>query len=235
MKALLLAAGRGERLRPLTNVIPKCLVTINGIPLIDIWISTLFKAGIERILVNTHYLADQVRDHIRESKYSNKIDIVYEEILLGTGGTIKRNLNYFQGQDALIIHADNYCLADFQKFINAHLNRPLGCIMTMMTFQTDKPETCGILELDKSNIVQGFYEKIPNPPGNLANGAVFIISGEMASILSEFELKEFDFSKEFIPKVLGRIATFYNDVYHCDIGTLENLKKANEIALNIKY
>jgi len=228
VRALLLAAGRGERLRPLTDGTPKCLVSIKGIPLIDIWISTLFKAGIERILVNTHYLADQVKDHIQHSKYSNKIDIVYEENLLGTGGTIKTNLNYFQGKDGLIIHADNYCLADFQKFINTHLNRPLGCIMTMMTFRTDNPEACGIVELDKSNIVQGFHEKIPNPPGNLANGAVFIISEEVATLLSGLKSKEFDFSKEFIPTVLGRIATYYNDVYHCDIGTLENLKKAND-------
>ncbi len=235
MRALLLAAGRGERLMPLTENTPKCLVSIKGIPLIDIWITTLLTAGIERILINTHYLADLVKDHIKSSKYSNKIDIVYEEDLLGTGGTIKKNLNYFQGQDGLIIHADNYCLANFQKFINAHLNRPSGCIMTMMTFRTDNPEDCGIIQLDKSNIVQGFYEKKPNPPGNLANGAVFIISKELASLLSKFQSTRFDFSKDFIPTVLGRIATYHNDVYHCDIGTLANLKKANEYVQIITY
>ncbi len=234
MKALLLAAGRGERLKPLTETIPKCLVPIGGIPLIDIWITTLLNAGIDRILVNTHYLADKVKDHIQRSIYSNKIDIVYEPTLLGTGGTIKKNLDFFQGQDGLIIHADNYCLANFQKFIQTHLNRPIGCVMTMMTFQTDNPESCGILELDKFSVVQGFYEKVPNPPGNLANGAVFIISGEASSILRDFKLKEFDFSREFIPTILGRILTFYNDIYHRDIGTLENLKKANDYALTIK-
>ena len=67
MKALLLAAGFGTRLRPITDSIPKCLVDINGRPLLEIWIELLVNAGVNDILVNTHYLSDQVNFFVNNS------------------------------------------------------------------------------------------------------------------------------------------------------------------------
>jgi mannose-1-phosphate guanylyltransferase len=75
-----------------------------------------------------------------------------------------------------LIHADNYCLADFTAFQQAHYNRPPECLMT---FRTDNPSSCGILELDERGVVIGFHEKVASPPGNLANGAVYILSAEL--------------------------------------------------------
>ena len=69
MRVLLLAAGCGTRLRPLTNTIPKCLVPINGQPLLDIWLNSLNKAGQGPFMINTHYLADQVHKFIEFSPY----------------------------------------------------------------------------------------------------------------------------------------------------------------------
>ena len=112
MRALLLAAGLGARLRPVTDKIPKCLVPINGKPLIDYWFEQLFKHGVERILVNTHYHAEQVINHIESSKYKDWIDVVHEEILLNTGGTLLKNKNYFRDEPFLLAHADNLCVCD---------------------------------------------------------------------------------------------------------------------------
>lgn len=64
-----------------------------------------------------------------------------------------------------MIHADNYCLADFRAFEQAHWQRPLGCIMTMMTFRTHDPSSCGIVELDERGVVVGFHEKVAEPQG----------------------------------------------------------------------
>ena len=94
MRAILLAAGLGTRLRPITDTIPKCLVPINGKPLIDYWLEQLTKAGIEKFLINTHYLHEQVESYIEQSKFAGMVDLVYEEELLLTGGTVIANKDF---------------------------------------------------------------------------------------------------------------------------------------------
>ena len=119
-KALLLAAGFGTRLRPLTNTIPKCLVPINGKPLLEIWLNNLSKAGTSSFLVNTHYLSNQVKSFIENSEFVNQVQVVYEKDLLGTAGTLLANLYFFKDEDGLLIHADNYCMPDISAFYKAH-------------------------------------------------------------------------------------------------------------------
>ncbi len=229
MKALLLAAGFGTRLRPLTNTIPKCLVPIKGKPLLQIWLERLSNAGIGPFLINTHYLAEQVNAFVETSDYRPQISLVHEKDLLGTAGTLIANLEFFQGEDGLLIHADNYCMADMAAFVNAHNNRPDGCIMTMMTFRTDTPSTCGIVELDNRGVVIGFHEKVANPPGNLANGAVYILSGELFKLLSNELHNASDFSTEVLHRFLGRIYTYETKETFMDIGTLTAYEKAQYI------
>ena len=96
MKALLLAGGYGTRLKPITDLVPKCLVPIAGRPLIDYWIESLKKAGIERILINTHYLNTQMEDYKKKIKYSNYIELIYEPVLKGTAGTLIENYQYWK-------------------------------------------------------------------------------------------------------------------------------------------
>ena len=117
MRAILLAAGFGTRLMPLTANIPKCLVPIKGRPLLDYWLDRLTQAGIGPFLINTHYLSEHVAAFIQSSVYRDQVTLVNEAKLLGTAGTLIANLGYFGGKDGLLIHADNYCLADF--FIEA--------------------------------------------------------------------------------------------------------------------
>jgi mannose-1-phosphate guanylyltransferase len=96
MKALLLAAGLGTRLRPITEKIPKCLVPINGVPLLDIWLEKLSNIGIEEFLINTHYLHQDVENFISKNKYKKKIKTTFEEKLLGTAGTLIKNKDFFE-------------------------------------------------------------------------------------------------------------------------------------------
>lgn len=229
MKAILLAAGFGTRLRPLTVSTPKCLVSINGKPLLEIWLERLAEAGLGPLLINTHYLSSQVERFILSSSLKKQIKLVYEPVLLGTAGTLLANIDFFEGEDVMLIHADNYSLADFKAFINAHEKRPAGCLMTMMTFKTDSPSECGIVELNKEGIVVGFHEKVENPPGYLANGAVYILSPQILSIL----LKDFsqvgDFSTGVLPHFIGKIYTYETKEVFMDIGTPETYKMANNL------
>ncbi|MCD4678602.1 MAG: nucleotidyltransferase family protein [Desulfobacula sp.] len=228
MKALLLAAGLGTRLHPLTYETPKCLVPINCKPLLGYWLDTIFTSKIDSALINLHYLPEKVARFIDESPYKGKIKTVYEKELLGTAGTLFKNREFFKDEQILLIHADNYSIFCLDEFIKAHNNRPAGCEMTMLSFKTDIPESCGILGLDENGVVQAFYEKVKNPPGNLANGAVYIIEQSIFDFLENFEKDRIDFSTEVLPYFLGKIYTFLNNEYHRDIGTMESYQKAQE-------
>jgi len=229
VRAMMLAAGLGTRLRPLTDAIPKCLVSIKGQPLLEIWLEHLTQAGIGPFLINTHHLAEQVEAFIEASPYRNHVRLVDECDLQGTAGTLIANLDFFEGEDGLLVHADNYCLADFTIFQKAHSNRPPECLMTMMTFRTDSPASCGIVELDERGVVIGFHEKVAKPPGNLANGAVYIIGSELLEILRNKSHKPTDFSNNVIPSLLGKIYSYETNEVMIDIGFPSSYEKANSI------
>lgn len=223
MKALLLCAGEGTRLRPVTNYLPKPLVPINGKPLLDYWLENLTNAGVKEFLINTHYKYEEMKHYVQKSPYKDMITLVYEEELLNTAGPIKQNKSFFdKDQPFMLVHADNLSFCDFNSFIKAHENKPKDCAMTMMLFKTDTPHTCGIVELDDRSVVQKFYEKVSNPPSNLANGAVYICDYGVLEYIKKLEKKDVDFSLDVIPNFMGKINTFLNDVYHRDIGNIES-------------
>jgi len=228
MRAILLAAGLGTRLRPLTNSIPKCLLPIKGKPLLEIILTQLKESHIGPFLINTHHLSQQIDRYIERSIFSDEVSIVYEPELLGTSGTLLANLDFFNNKDGLLIHADNFCIADFNSFLDAHNKRPSKCLLTMMTFSSLDPNSCGIVELDKNGVVINFHEKVENPPGNIANGAIYILSKELISILKKDFQNTIDFSNEVLPKFLGKIYTYHTKNFFIDIGIPSNLKKANE-------
>lgn len=228
MKALLLAAGLGTRLRPITDTIPKCLVPIHGKPLLGYWLDMLLTDGIERILINTHYLPDAVRAFVAASRWKEAIDLVHEDELLGTGGTIVRNRAFFGDQPFLVAHADNLTRFDVAAFAAAHCARAAGVDITMMTFTTDVPKSCGIVELDDRGIVKAFHEKVSNPPSNQANAAVYIFEPSVISYMASLGKPFVDVSTEVIPQFIGRIQTFHNTDYHRDIGTPESLAAAEQ-------
>lgn len=226
MKALLLAAGFGTRLRPLTDSIPKCLVPVRGKPLLEYWLDLLFMGGIDAALINTHYLAGRVREFAAATRWRNRITLVHEDALLGTGGTVLHNREYFAGDAFLVAHADNLTHFDVQAFRDRHARRPPGTAITMMTFTTDAPQASGIVVENPAGIVTEFHEKVAQPPGNRANAAVYIFETEVIAFLASLGRPVIDLSTEVLPRFLGRICSFHNATYHRDIGTHESLRKA---------
>ena len=231
MRAILLAAGFGTRLKPLTNTIPKCLVPIKGQALLDIWLQRLSNSHVGPFLINTHYLSEQVEKYINASDYGSNSLLVYEAELLGTAGTLLKNIEFYEGDDGMLIHADNYCLADFDEFIQSHNKRPKQCLLTMMTFHTDTPSSCGIVELDAEGVVVGFHEKVSSPPGNKANGAIYILSAELLNLIKTEHPSAKDFSTEILPHYLGRIFTYHTYKTFWDIGTPETYALANSLTV----
>ena len=226
MRAFLLAAGFGTRLRPLTDSVPKCLVSVAGKPLLQYWFDLLFPAGIEHAVVNTHYLPNPVRAFVAASPWKERVTLVHEETLLGTGGSLLANRALLGDKPFLVAHADNLTIFDVKAFLDRHETRPQGVDITMMTFETDAPQSCGIVEEDEQGIVRAFHEKVPNPPGRHANAAVYIFDPVVMDFMASLGKPVIDLSTEVIPHFIGRICTFHNSQYHRDIGTPESLAKA---------
>ncbi len=229
MRAILLSAGKGKRLRPLTKKIPKCLVKIKKKTLIDIWLNDLIsKNKVEKVLVNTHYLNHQVVSHLKKNKHRKKIKIIYEKKLKGTGGTLMDNLEFFKQSDGILLHCDNYCKEGLRSFISNYKKKmPKGCLISMFTFRTNQPEKCGIVKINKKKIVIKFKEKTKNNLGNLANGAIYILSKKFINLLKRKKFKAKNFSTDIIPKILNKIYTYETKKFFIDIGTIKNLKRAN--------
>lgn len=226
MRAILLAAGMGTRLRPMTLKKPKCLMEINKQPLLHIWINKLQSIGIKDVLINTHYLADQVAASIDEFKDSLNISIAYEKVLLGTAGTLINNLD-FCTEDTILIHADNAMEEDLSQFCHEHNHRPNNCLMTMLTFITKNPKNCGIVKTNNKNIVTKFYEKSIEDNGKLANAAIYILSKNFIDTLKINQKDATDFSNHIIPNYLNQIYTYKTKKNFIDIGSPDQYKEAN--------
>ena len=226
MKALLLAAGLGTRLQPITNYWPKCLMPIQGRPLLEYWLESLRKLELEQVWVNVHYKSETVKGFLDQPQFSDWISYVEEDKLLGTAGTLRKLSEELQGSKVILIHADNLCQCDLKSFINSHSKRPQSTLITMMTFRTENPKNCGIVELDESGVVLKLHEKVGTPIGNLANAAVYILEPEIMSWLKQQPDFVSDFSTQVLPCFMGRINTWENTKIHRDIGTKESLLAA---------
>lgn len=226
MSAVLLAAGYGSRLRPLTNTTPKCLVPINGVPLLKIWLNDLNNAGVKRIIVNSHYLNVQVQSFLGAYENRSIVDLVYEPELLGSVGTVLANRKKIEG-NFLLAHADNFSIFDFHKFVDKFNERGDDQFGVMMTFKSDNPSSCGIVQVDRDGVLRGYSEKPSNPISNLANAAVFIFDNRAIDFIASIP-RAYDICSDILPKLIGRITTYQNEVYHRDIGTLDSLAKASE-------
>ncbi|MBQ4879342.1 nucleotidyltransferase family protein [Pseudoalteromonas luteoviolacea] len=232
MKAILLAAGLGTRLKPITDSLPKCLVPIHHQPLLGLWIDKLVSLGVREILINTHYFNEQVEQYIDSHPHKAFIKLVYEPKLLGTAGTLIQNRTFWQGDECLVIHADNYCQSNLQSMLRAHQNRDKNTDLTLLLFETPTPHSCGIVKLNEHQVVTEFHEKVANPPGNLASGALFLFSScvfdNYFSTLKEGE--QYELSTDIVPKMVNRIQGWQVDGHYLDIGTPESYVQALKIS-----
>jgi len=213
MKAFLLAAGKGTRLRPYTCVIPKCLIPIHGKPLLEIWIELLERNGVREILINTHHHADQVERFLQRisSKVKAKITLFYERKLLGSGGTIWAHRDAVMDEkNFLIIYADNLTTIDLKRMIRRHDHyRTLGGILTMGLIHAALPRECGIVTLDNTQKIVSFIEKPDNPASDLANGGIYVATPEIFSFFPDNCIRQtesvYDLGFDLLPKLARKM------------------------------
>jgi len=234
MKAFLLAAGRGTRLRPYTDTIPKCLISINGKPLLGIWLDHLRQQNIQEVLINTHHHAHQVEAFVRSYSHHRDIRIVLsnEPELLGSAGTIWHRRDFVDSDnDFMIFYADNLTNVDLKPFANFHQKcRGKKGILTMALFRAPNPGACGIAELDSDQKILAFTEKPENPKSNLANAGIYMASQEIFEFFPSTPLETsasvLDFGHHILPLLAGRMYGYPITEYLRDIGTIESYQQA---------
>jgi len=228
MKAFLLAAGYGTRLKPITDKMPKCLLPINGRPLMEWWILLLEKHGVQEVLINTHYLQEQVREYIEaHNRKSSQIRLIeyHEPILLGSAGTVAANREFIASEESFFIcYADNLTNINLTALYNFHMKKE--GVLSMALFRSSKPEQCGIAKMDYEGRIVDFVEKPVSPKSDLANAGIYVADNKIFKYLPK---KSFaDFGKDVLPILVGEMYGWETQGYLIDIGTHDNYTKAQE-------
>ena len=223
MKAFILAAGNGERLKPLTDTIPKCLVPVQGVPLLEIWLELCRRHGIDEVLVNAHSHANVVRDFLRSHSGGIRVHVVQEDTLLGSAGTLLANRRWIgPGEDFWVFYGDVLTNTDLTRMLALH--RAGGQIATIGVYRVAHPSQCGIVTVDQYHTVRDFTEKPSRPASNLAFSGILAAT---PSIFAEIPHRiPADLGFHVLPNLVGRMAAYLISDYLVDVGTPSSYRDA---------
>ncbi len=227
MKAMVLAAGLGTRLRPLTYEITKPMVPVLDRPVMAHILDLLDRHGFEEVIANLHYFPDSIREHFGE-----RLTYRYEEELLGTAGGVRACREFFGDEAFLIISGDALTDIDLGAFVARH--REAGGIATLAVKQVSDTREYGVVLHDAAGRITGFQEK-PEPEealSNLGNCGIYIFE---PAIFDHFPERPFaDWAQDVFPALLAGDVPFHiheiNDYWN-DVGSLAELRQGTFDAL----
>jgi NDP-sugar pyrophosphorylase family protein len=209
MKAMILAAGRGTRLRPLTDTCPKPMVPIGERPLLEHVIRLLAKHGFDELVINLYHLPHIIQDHFKDGNdWGVHINYSLEEELLGTAGAVAKIAGFFD-EPFLVYYGDHLSNVDLSTLWQAH--RREGGIASLGLLDTDEdPTTRGICELDEQSRIVRFIEKpaVGQVPSRyMVNAGIYLLEPQVLSYLPTNEVSDFGF--DIFPKLLNAGHTLY--------------------------
>lgn len=236
MKAMVLAAGKGTRLFPLTGEIPKPMAPVVGKPIIQHIFELLAETSVDEVHVNVHYLADSILNVYGYETDVNgmKIRVTREERLMGTAGSLKRIADRFE-ETFVVVMGDALTDVDVREVVAFHKER--GALATLGLMRVADTSQYGVVELDARLNIVGFQEK-PDPGeavSNLANTGIYVLEPGVLDYIPEDTF--FDFAEDVFPGLLAageKLAGYEGDFYWSDIGNLETYRLAQHDTLSGK-
>jgi len=239
MKALILAAGKGSRLKQLTADRPKPMLEIGGEPLLARHVRGLRQAGVTQIAINLHHAPEVIVDYFGAGAgFDVQIVYSYEPELLGTAGAAKL-LEAFLDEPFFVVYGDVFTNIDLAQLARVHVAHKaragVDLALTMALYHVPNPTECGLVELTDAGRVTRFVEK-PSPDQvftDLANAGLLVCDVAVLHRIPPGVI--FDFGRDVIPELLEHgIAVFGNPItsaeYLIDIGTPAGLARAQELA-----
>ena len=226
-KAIILAGGLGERLRPLTLDTPKPLLQIKEKPILQYCIENIKRNGINEIIISIGYQAEKIKEYFKDgSDFNVKIDYVIEKDPLGTGGAVKEAAKAIN-EPFLLIWGDNLMDIDIVKMSKEHKNN--NALVTMALTEREDVENFGVAILERNKII-GFVEKPDHDeaPTNMVNAGAFIINPSVLEILPKGKSS---IEKDCFEKIAGKegkLCAFQHKGYWYPTDTIEKYNKAKE-------
>jgi mannose-1-phosphate guanylyltransferase len=227
MKAMVLAAGLGTRLRPLTYEIPKPMVPVLDRPVMAHILGLLQRQGFDQVIANLHYFPDAVRGY-----FGDRIEYRFEEELLGTAGGVRNVADFFGDDPVVVISGDALTDVDLNALVERH--RQAGGIATLTVKKVDDTREYGVVIHDSEGRIQGFQEK-PDPAealSDLGNCGIYCFSPE---IFDYFPDEPFaDWAQDVFPALLENDVPFHvheTHEYWNDVGSLAELRQGTWDAL----
>jgi mannose-1-phosphate guanylyltransferase len=216
MKAFILAAGKGERLRPLTDSTPKCLVPIQDRPVLSVWLELCRRHQIDEVLINTHSHADVVRTYLRDCSDGIRVHLTYEESLLGSAGTLLANRDWVGSDyEFWVFYGDVLTNTNLTRMLAFHRSRKQ--IATLGVYEVANPKQCGIVRVDDEDRVREFVEKPVHPCSNLAFSGILIATPTVLDVIPNQIPADLGF--HVFPRLVGQMAAFPISDYLVDVGT----------------
>lgn len=224
MKAFLLAAGHGTRLRPYTERIPKCLLPIQGVPMLDLWLSLCRRYGISEVLVNTHAHSAAVIDFVKKWKNGVRVTVKEEPELFGSAGTLRVNREWVGMDDKFwVFYADVLTNVNLCAMLKSHSPKFAA---TLGVYSVPDPERCGVISFDRQHMITDFVEKPVMPKGNWAFAGIMIGTPELLDVIPDKPSADIAF--DVLPRLIGRMRAYSIPEFVMDIGTLENYEIAQK-------
>ena len=215
MKAVIMAGGRGSRLMPLTNHIPKPLVPILDKPVMWYIIKELKAAGVEDIVVTLGYMGEKIEAEFGDGR-SLGVHLTYvrEDKPLGTAGGVK-NAGIYLDEDFVVVSGDAYTDFDLAALINAHYQK--GGLVTLASYRVENPSRFGVIVSDENGLIRSFQEKPVNPLSKTVNTGIYVCDRRLLGLIPDGFV---DFAKDVFPRILGNMYAVECAGFWSDIGTL---------------
>ncbi|MBX8631536.1 MAG: NDP-sugar synthase [Thermoplasmata archaeon YP2-bin.285] len=219
MKAIVMAAGKGTRLLPITATRPKPMIPLLNEPIMDNMMSVLRNAGIDEAVILVDYLSDRIVNHLGDGKrFGMKIDYTTDNIRRGTAGAVRYAAREMD-EPFVVVSADVLTTIDLRKLIKAHEESDARITMALST--VSDPSQYGVAILDGSNRITRFQEKPRREEAfsNLVNAGMYICDPEIVKMIPDNT--PFDFSRDLFPRMLSEgelIGGYAFDGYWNDVG-----------------
>jgi NDP-sugar pyrophosphorylase family protein len=226
MKALILAAGLGTRLRPYTDHTPKPLFTVAGKTLLDITIAKLIEAGCTAVIINTHHLHEQIEQFVARQTYAISIQTRYEPRILGTGGAIKNVSDFWNDQPFMVVNADVVSTIDFKAVYDFHCQHPYSATLVLADDSQFNSVAC-----DRAGFVTRFYQSPADAaqlsPPALTFTCIQVLDPSVLDFIEEpMPASSIDAYSRMIAAGEKIQAYIADNAYWQDIGTAERYKSA---------
>lgn len=238
-KAMIMAAGVGSRLDPLTQEVPKPLVPIANRPVMDILLEKLLAISIKDVIANTHYKSDKIVERYKQNNLGVNFNYVYEEKLSGTAGGVKKCQFFFdEGEDFLILSADGLSNADLKAGIESHKKSGAIATIGIKRISMEEIPNFGVVVTDEEGYITGFQEKpaIKDAKSDCINTGIYIFNYKIFDYIPADTF--YDFAKNVFPTLLEngiKINTFPVEEYWSDIGTIDQYIQSTKDLFNNLY